>query len=173
MSQTEKQLEQFDASHAAGSEQLLLQSDLAARIQRSLESAYPNEGCGVLLGRVQGDRREAILPVFCKNVWEERSDRYLIDPDTLHRLMKLEGEDGFCIVGFYHSHPDADPLPSATDRELAWPWYHYVIWPVRRGVAGRPRAWRLIEARFLEIDLRLSELALSGPKPELKETTDG
>jgi proteasome lid subunit RPN8/RPN11 len=154
-------------------EHLHLHGDLTARIEGILESVYPNEGCGVLLGRVEDNKREVIRAVSSQNTWDERSDRYRIDPDIVHRLMGAEEENGLRIVGFYHSHPDADPLPSATDRELAWPWYHYVIWPVRRGVAGHPRAWRLTEARFLEIDLRLSEFALSRLKSEPKETTDG
>jgi len=154
------EFEEYDPSRAGSMEHLLLQGDLAARIQRILESAYPKEGCGVLLGRVEGNRREVIRAVSSKNRWDERSDRYLVDPELVHRLMRTEDEDGLSIVGFYHSHPDADPVPSATDRELAWPWYHYVIWPVRRGVAGHPRAWRLAEARFFEIDLRASSPCL-------------
>ncbi len=173
MSQAEKRVKECDAPRAAGRDHLRLQSDLAARIQGIVESAYPNEGCGVLLGRVEGHGREVIRAVSSQNTWDERSDRYRIEPDIVHRLMRAEEEGGLRIVGFYHSHPDADPLPSATDRDLAWPWYHYVIWPVRRGVAGYPRAWRLAGARFLEIDLRLSELALSRLEPEPKETTDG
>ena len=166
------QLEQADPSRAASMETLLLRGDLAARIERILESAYPNEGCGVLLGRVEGNRREVIRAVSSRNTWDERSDRYRIDPELVHRLIRAEEEDGPGIVGFYHSHPDADPLPSATDRDLAWPWYHYVIWPVRRGVAGHPRAWRLAETGFVGIDLRASSPCLE-KRAEPKETTDG
>ena len=154
------EFEPFDPSRADNTEYLLLQSDLAARIQRMLESAYPNEGCGVLLGRIEDSRREVIRAVPSKNRWDERSDRYLVDPELVHRLMRTEEEDGLSIVGFYHSHSDADPLPSTTDRDLAWPWYHYVIWPVRRGVAGHPRGWRLAETGFFEIDLIASSLCL-------------
>lgn len=149
-------LEQADPSRTASMETLLLRGDLAARIERILESAYPNEGCGVLLGNVEDTGREVIRAVSSKNTWDERSDRYRVDPELVHRLMRAEENGGPGIVGFFHSHPDADPLPSATDRELAWPWYHYVIWPVRRGVAGRPRGWKLVDTGFVEIELRAS-----------------
>lgn len=154
------ELEQIDPARAATMECLLLQGDLASRIERILESAYPDEGCGVLVGRVEGNWREVIRAVSSKNTWDERSDRYRVDPELVHRLMRAEQEGGLGIVGFFHSHPDADPLPSATDRDLAWPWYHYVIWPVRRGVAGHPRGWRLAKTGFVEIDLRPSSPCL-------------
>jgi proteasome lid subunit RPN8/RPN11 len=147
-------------------ELLLLPTDLLARIGEDLARAYPDEGCGVLLGRVCMDRREAIRVVPAENVWDGRSDRYQIDPEILRELLTAEGgAEGLRVLGFYHSHPDADPEPSATDRELAWPWYHYVIWPVREGVAGVPRAWRLSESGFVEIELQMRQAGLTGRQP--------
>lgn len=127
---------------------LVLPARPRRELARGLVAAYPEEGCGVLLGETEGaDRRvEEIRPV--ENRWPERNDRggrYLVDPGTLRRLMDREAGGGPAILGFYHSHPDADPVPSETDRELAWPWYLYLVVPVRGGEAGDGRAWQLDE----------------------------
>lgn len=110
-----------------------------------LEAAYPREGCGVLLGEVDGGTRRVLRVRPAENRWPDRDDRYLVDPGTLRRLQDREAEDGPRILGFYHSHPDAEPRPSETDRAHAWPWYHYLIVPVREGRAGDGRAWELTD----------------------------
>ena len=63
---------------------------------------------------------------------------------------------GARVLGFYHSHPDALPLPSETDRELAWPWYLYVIIRVAAGEPEETRAWELDvdSGRFEERSIR-------------------
>lgn len=128
-----------------GSVRLVLAGGTDRRLAGSLEEAYPREGCGLLLGRVDGDDRVVEEVRAAANRWEGRDDRYLVDPETLRRAVDEEAAGGPRVLGFYHSHPDADPVPSATDRELAWPWYLYLIVPVREGRAGTGRAWKLAE----------------------------
>lgn len=127
-------------------------------IAASVEAAYPREGCGVLLGRVEGRLRRVDRQVSAENRWADREDRYLVDPGTLRRLLEEEERGGPRILGFYHSHPDARPKPSRTDREHAWPWYHYLILPVTDGRTGEGRVWELDpeEDRFVERTLRLA-----------------
>ena len=143
----------------SGPTRLLLPPERRRELAAGLEAAYPGEGCGVLLGEVDGPDRRVTRLVAAENRWAERDDRYLVDPGTLRRLMEREEEGGERILGFYHSHPDAEPVPSETDRELAWPWYLYVIVPVRDGRAGRGRAWELQErgGPFVERPLLESE----------------
>lgn len=107
-----------------------------------LEGTYPAEGCGVLLGRREGGVRRVRRAVRASNEWGGREDRYAVDPDLLRDLLLGEEEGGPAVIGFYHSHPDAEPVPSATDRRLGWPWYHYLIVPVADGEAGSPRLWQ-------------------------------
>lgn len=110
-------------------------------VGRDLEAAYPAEGCGVLLGEASGDERRVLRRVPADNRVSGRNDRYVVDPGVLRELLEEEDRGGPRVVGFYHSHPDAAPEPSETDRELAWPWYAYLIVPVRGGRAGEGRAW--------------------------------
>jgi len=118
-------------------------SKISANLLASAAQGYPGEACGILLGRIEGDRRvvEDFRPA--PNRWSEREDRYLVDPESLRRALAAEEAGGARVLGFYHSHPDAPPLPSETDRELAWPWYCYVIIRVATGKPEETRAWEL------------------------------
>lgn len=129
-------------------------------VAAGLEEAYPGEGCGVLLGSASGAERRVEAAKPSGNRRGERDDRYGVDPDLLRRLQAREEEGGPRVLGFYHSHPDAAPVPSETDRAWAWPWYVYLIVPVEAGRA-RPeeaRAWRLQGDEFAEVNLAGSQV---------------
>lgn len=149
---------------------LVLPPAAASVVGRLLEEAYPSEGCGVLLGEPRDGRRIVARAEPAENRWDGRADRYRVDPELLARLLTEEDEGGPCVLGFFHSHPDAAPVPSPTDLDHAWPWYHYLIVPVYEGRAGPGRAWELVDGRFVERGLVHGEDAASEP-PQSKEAT--
>ncbi|MUV59049.1 M67 family metallopeptidase, partial [Halogeometricum sp. CBA1124] len=53
---------------------------------------------------------------------------YELDPaGTVATIDRLEST-GLDVVGFYHSHPESDPVPSRTDeRRATWPGYVYLL----------------------------------------------
>lgn len=115
-------------------------------------AAYPRECCGALLGRTrEGDgaaSREVVRSVPLANAWMDAQERrYLIGSSTVLELERQVEPEGLELIGFYHSHPDHPPIPSAFDREHAWPWYTYVIVAVRPDAVGSVRAWRLADDR--------------------------
>lgn len=126
-----------------------LTSEITKQIHTFLESAYPDEGAGLLLGDEQDGRRRvlAILPLANSRESSARHNRYLITPqDMLHgeqEAMRL----GLDIVGIFHSHPDSLNRPSEFDREWALPWFSYLITTVAAGQAQSSRSWRLEEDR--------------------------
>lgn len=129
---------------------------LAARALETMRAqaraAYPCECCGALLGWLRdGDgaaSRQVVHPVPLANAWDGAQERrYLIGSGTMLELERQAERDGLALVGFYHSHPDHAPTPSAFDREHAWPWYTYVIVAVRPDAVGPVRAWRLADDR--------------------------
>ncbi|MEE9577469.1 MAG: M67 family metallopeptidase [Gemmatimonadota bacterium] len=130
-------------------------SGILSDILEAAAAGYPREACGILLGQLNEPKRivEGYRPT--PNRWPERGDRYLIDPEALRRALGAEEAGGPRVLGFYHSHPDAPPVPSETDRELAWPWYYYVIIPVAQGTPGEARVWELDPeaGRFVERSL--------------------
>ena len=123
---------------------LKLPAALAAELLAHAERAYPEECCGVLLGRARGDAREVVEARACANARAGRRDRYAIAPEELIAAQRAARERGLELLGFYHSHPDHPLEPSATDRaEAYWEGCSYVIVSVAGGQAGELRSFRL------------------------------
>ncbi len=148
---------------AAASVQLLTSGQVLAAIRAHGEASYPEEACGGLLGSVRDETTielvEAVASANAKN--EERRRRYLIGPDDVLELERRAAAAGLEVVGYYHSHPDAPPVPSDFDRQHAWPRYTYLIVGVTAGRAGEARAWRLTDDRetFTPIRVNASGIA--------------
>jgi proteasome lid subunit RPN8/RPN11 len=127
---------------------LRLRSRDLDRIHDHLRQAYPDEGCGVLLGLDRGERREIERVILAENVREDsRHNRYLIAPEHFLAADREGREQGFEVIGFFHSHPDHPARPSAFDLEQAWPYYSYLIVSLERGRVAEMRSWRLAEDR--------------------------
>lgn len=130
-------------------ENLIIQQHLFERIHAHGEAAYPDEGAGLMLGRVDGDRKSitAVLPLANSREDSARHNRYLITPQDMLRGEQEAMRLGLEVVGVFHSHPDHPNRPSEFDREWALPWYSYLITSVREGKAAGSRSWRLAEDR--------------------------
>lgn len=130
-------------------------------IRRMGEEAYPNEGCGFLLGTRDGDGTKRVHMVRrAENANTDRSrDRFEIDPKEFFRTDRLAQRDGREILGFFHSHPDHPDRPSEFDREMAWPQYSYIIQSVVGGKHTSARSWVLDEKNreFYEEELETEE----------------
>lgn len=100
------------------------------------EQAYPEECCGVLLGRTERCVRVVNEVVRCPNPHQSPRTRYSIDPRDLVRLQRAARERRLQILGFYHSHPDHAAQPSPGDlAEAYWTGCSYVITAVEQGRA--------------------------------------
>ncbi|PEN13854.1 hypothetical protein CRI94_07275 [Longibacter salinarum] len=110
------------------------------------ENAYPEEGCGFLMGTVTDDcanRVTDIRPVANRKT-ENRERRYEITPDDYREAQNAAEAAGLDVIGFFHSHPDHPARPSETDlREATFPGYTYVIVSVANGEATDLTAWSL------------------------------
>ena len=136
-----------------------LQRQDLERIEKEGVASYPNECCGMLLGKEKDGRKiiAEILPL--KNARDDSPrNRFLILPEDFLMGEREARSRGLDIIGFYHSHPDHFAQPSEYDRAHAWPWYTYLILGVNGGVAGALTGWQLTEDRsqFLQEDLRVS-----------------
>ncbi len=130
---------------------------LQMRIHTHLQQAYPNEGGGFLLGNVDGGRIVVVETRPVENVFaaEEQYHRYAMTPQDWTRLEDEADARGLSLLGYYHSHPDSPPIPSAYDREHALPNFVYIIVGVQHGQAVETRAWRLGENRSAFDELTL------------------
>lgn len=127
---------------------LVLDPRHLSAIGRHGEADYPAEACGLIGGSVEGHRKIAVqlVPLVNRRTDSARN-RYLIDPESFRRGEERLERDGLDVIGVYHSHPDHPPVPSAFDREHAWPRLSYVIVGVERGRAGDTKSWVLPDDR--------------------------
>lgn len=119
-------------------------------IRRQGETEYPEECCGLLIGRLSEDGSKHVLEVYpISNAREEeaRHNRSLILPEEYMRGERYARSKGLDIVGNYHSHPDHPAVPSAFDLEHAWPTWSYIIVSVREGRAEDLRSWEMAADR--------------------------
>ena len=124
---------------------LVLSTALRRRIESEGAAAYPNECCGILIGRDQGGRRLVVRLEPGQNVFaaDERYHRFSIDPRAQLKAERQADAEGKAVLGFYHSHPDHPARPSEYDREHAWPFYSYVIVAIAKGKAADMTSWVL------------------------------
>jgi proteasome lid subunit RPN8/RPN11 len=133
-------------------------------IRAVAEAAYPQECCGLLIGRDggAGDILVTAVEPSTNRAAGDRRDSLEVDPqlrfDVMRRLDASSAKSGASvrIVGHYHSHPDHPALPSARDLEMAYePDMIWVVVAVEGGRATDIQAHRLDEAagRFREIAL--------------------
>lgn len=104
---------------------------------------HPEECCGILVGRDEGENRVITRSHRAENVSKERRhERYLIDERKLIEVMKSTRGLPVDVVGFYHSHPDYPSRPSGYDIETAaWPGYSYLIVSVEKEGVVSVQSW--------------------------------
>jgi proteasome lid subunit RPN8/RPN11 len=129
---------------------LILPDAVLKQIQTHGQSAYPNEGVGLLLGTVTGRDKTAAGILELANSWpaDEQFHRYQVGGDDMLKGELEAARRGLDVLGFFHSHPDHPAEPSTTDHAWAtWPWYSYVITTIALGKATVTRSWQLREDR--------------------------
>ena len=94
-----------------------LASDAAYAILAHVRAAHPDECCGLLLGT--DSWIEEARPAA--NVAPDPARHFEIDPSVLIAAERGAREGGPAVLGYYHSHPDGLPEPSATDKAMAPP----------------------------------------------------
>jgi len=113
------------------------------------EESYPNECCGFLLGKQTNGEKEvtATFPAFNSREDSEKYHRFLITPQAYLECEKFARSKNLDIIGFYHSHPNAEAQPSSYDVEHGWPWYSYIIVSVKENRTVDVTSWTLKDDR--------------------------
>ena len=117
---------------------------LLDQIHRHLESGYPNEACGVMLGK-EGVITEIVSADNQRT--DSASNRYLINPLLYMRIEREADKRHLDVIGIYHSHPDVAARPSQFDLDHAWPNFSYLIVSVVKGKAVKSNSWLLRDDR--------------------------
>jgi len=147
---------------------LRLAATAAAALREHCRAGYPLEVCGFLVGVAAPDGRECGAAWPVANAWEAdpalRAEliaglasagsadadawdghgaerRFLVSPADTVAAMRRAREAGLDLIGVYHSHPNHPAVPSAFDRDAAWPEWSYVIVSVREEGVTEVRSW--------------------------------
>ena len=129
-------------------------------IERAAEAAYPEEACGLLVGRCdpgEGYRVNAV-EASANVASPPRTRRFEVDPKLRLRLERQLRESRDSVIGVYHSHPNGSAEPSETDISMIFePDMVWLITAVVDGEAGATLGWRPIEdaSAFLPLGLEL------------------
>jgi proteasome lid subunit RPN8/RPN11 len=98
------------------------------------QNKFPNECCGAMLGRLDGDRKVVTVAVPIENAYRgAQGARYEISPEDLLAAEREARAQGMDLVGIFHSHPDCDAYFSETDLKNSCPWYSFVVLSVKNG----------------------------------------
>lgn len=142
---------------------ILIASPCLKQIVDAAEAAYPNEACGLLVGRDDGADAVRVTQVHeSENLAAEPRRNFEVDPALrldLHKRLR-DGPDD--VVGLFHSHPEHSAQPSATDLERAWePELVWLITSVIDGQAVLTSAHKIAAdgTRFEPVALRTDDWA--------------
>ncbi|MEA3277201.1 MAG: M67 family metallopeptidase [Pseudomonadota bacterium] len=130
---------------------LRLPPALKELLEALVRAGYPEETCGLLLGRQAEGTVEVLDLKQARNLNRERArDRYELDPADFLAADQAARDRGHQIVGIWHSHPDHPARPSANDRARAWAGWSYLIVSVTPDGVRELRSWRLNDGDFIE-----------------------
>ena len=119
-------------------------------IQAQGRASYPDECCGLLIGRIEDERRVAVSAWPVTNAWtsdvpltedetaHSQRDRFYIPPQEYLRAQRAALGQELDLVGCYHTHPDDRAWPSERDRIGAagvggGPYFSFVVLSILHG----------------------------------------
>lgn len=112
---------------------LCLSTDLRAQILEDCVRRYPEEACGLLIGRADGLVTDIVIS---PNLSGEPERNFEIDPALIIAQQKQGRSGKGEILGHYHSHPDGQARPSTRDQAQNYdPDLIWLIVQVTGGVA--------------------------------------
>ncbi|MCL4869366.1 MAG: M67 family metallopeptidase [Anaerolineae bacterium] len=135
---------------------LRLTAQLQTKINEYGAAAFPNEGCGLLLGYQQNGANLVAALHPAPNSWPveaEKPERFQISSDEILKAELAAMAQGLELIGIFHSHPNHPPVASPRDLAWAtWPGYSYLITEIRDGQPRQSRSWQLTPDRtnFME-----------------------
>lgn len=131
---------------------LWLKDALARELVEHGQAEHPREACGVLLG--VGDEVRRVVPV--RNVADNPRHQYRLDDRELARV--IGGVDGLELVGFYHTHPNGEPIPSPVDvAQAAYPATPFLIVGLKDRLHPQFAAWLIDYTQVEHVELHLSD----------------
>ncbi|KOA20699.1 CysO-cysteine peptidase [Clostridium homopropionicum DSM 5847] len=96
----------------------LKKSDYDIILQHAL-SGLPNEACGLIAGKVNGDVKYIEKVYLLTNI-DESNEHFSMDPKEQLAAIKDMRANNLELLGNFHSHPESPARPSEEDKRLAY-----------------------------------------------------
>lgn len=98
---------------------LILKKEDYEKMLKHCQDGLPNEACGLIAGRVEGDTKTVEKVYLLTNVDESR-EHFTMDPGEQLAAVKDARKNGLELLGNFHSHPETPSRPSEEDKRLAY-----------------------------------------------------
>ena len=127
---------------------LVIAPGLLDRVIEHARGHYPQEACGLLVGRDSADRFIPMTNALAS------STAYEMDPAELIATLRDLRSRGEELVAIYHSHPHGPASPSKNDIDRAYyPEAVHLIVSFADREGPRSAAFRIIEGEVLEVEV--------------------
>lgn len=129
---------------------LTLSPGVLEQIIEYAKTAYPNEACGLLVGRTVADRFIQMTNI------SSSAAAYEMDPTELARSLRHLRETGESLIAIFHSHPHGPAEPSQKDiRQAYYPEAAHLIVSLAELERPQAAAFRIVDAETLAVELRV------------------
>jgi len=129
---------------------LIVAAGILEQVIDESRRTYPNEACGLLVGRSSAER---FIPV--KNVSTD-PHRYEMDPSELIAIFRDIRGTGERLMAIFHSHPSGPAQPSKTDVQRAYyPEAAHLIVSLAQPERPQVVAFRIIDGEVLPIEVHV------------------
>lgn len=80
---------------------------------------FPNEACGLLGGTIDGEIKN-VKRIYCLTNIDKSPEHFTMDPKEQFQAIKDIRNNGWHLLGNFHSHPASPSRPSDEDKRLAY-----------------------------------------------------
>lgn len=123
---------------------ILINEQITEELKKDAFNSFPDECCGFILGKENGEERVIGEIIVVKNTKEgDKRRRFEISPLDYLKAEQYAEEKKLTLLGVYHSHPNHPSIPSEHDRIVAQPYFSYVILAVKENELVSIQSWIL------------------------------
>lgn len=129
--------------------QLILTKYQQEILSKEASDKKPNESCALLFGKKENDN-VIISEIYPTENIEKSPINFTISNEQLIQGYKIAEDKELEVVGIFHSHPDSEPFPSATDKKFME--INPVIWVIFSLVTKEFKAY-MFESELITIKI--------------------
>ena len=98
---------------------ILIKAEHYDEILRYSLEILPNEACGLLGGKIEGLDKILEKVYLLENV-DNSNEHFSMNPKEQFAAIKDMRNNGYVMLGNFHSHPESPSRPSEEDKRLAY-----------------------------------------------------